>query len=126
MANLLLAKQSTNVGESVPIVGKYWVYNFVQRHEALQSRYNRKYNYQRKKCEDPTIIKEWFQLVQDTIVKYGIQAEDIYNFDEIGFQMGVISTAKVITASERAGQPVSVQPGNHEWVIVIESVSSSG
>jgi hypothetical protein len=29
MANLLLAKQSTNVGESVPTVGKCWVYNFV-------------------------------------------------------------------------------------------------
>ena len=30
MANLLLAKQLTNVGESVSTVGKYWVYNFVQ------------------------------------------------------------------------------------------------
>jgi hypothetical protein len=34
--------------------------------------------------------------------------EDIYNFDETGFQMGVISTAKVITRAERA-RPVSVQ-----------------
>ena len=25
--------------------------------------------------------------------------EDIYNFDETGFQMGVISTAKVITGA---------------------------
>jgi hypothetical protein len=51
--------------------------------------------------------------------------EDIYNFNKTGFQMGVISTAKVITGSERAGRPVSIQPGNREWVTVIESVSSS-
>jgi hypothetical protein len=39
--------------------------------------------------------------------------------------MGVISTAKVVTGSERAGRPVSIQPGNREWVTVIESVSST-
>jgi hypothetical protein len=33
---------------------------------------------------------------------------DIYNFDEIGFQMGVISTAKVITRAERSRRPISV------------------
>ena len=40
--------------------------------------------------------------------------------------MGVISTAKVITGSERAGRPVSIQPGNREWVTVIESIASNG
>ena len=40
--------------------------------------------------------------------------------------MGVISTAKVITGSKRAGQPVSVQPENREWVTVIKSVCADG
>lgn len=40
--------------------------------------------------------------------------------------MGVISTAKVITGSERASRPVSIQPGNREWVTAIESVLSTG
>jgi hypothetical protein len=39
--------------------------------------------------------------------------------------MGVILTAKVITGSERAGRPVSIQLGNREWVTVIKSISSS-
>jgi hypothetical protein len=34
--------------------------------------------------------------------------EDIYNFNKTGFQMGVISTVKVVTGSERAGRPVSI------------------
>lgn len=126
MANLLLQKRSDKNQDNPLTVGTRWVYNFVKRHNSLQSRYNRPYDYQRAKCEDPTVIRNWFQLVQNTIAKYGIQEEDIYNFDETGFQMGVITTAKVITSSERAAKPVCIQPGNREWVTAIECVSSNG
>ena len=110
----------------MPTVGKCWVRNFIQRHDTLRSRYNRKYDYQRAKCEDPTIICKWFQLIQDTIAKYGIHKEDIYNFNETGFQMGVIATAKVITGAERSNRPTTIQLGNREWVTVIESLCSRG
>lgn len=59
-----------------------------------------KYDYQHAKCEDPKLIKAWFTQVQETIEKYGILMEDIYNMDETGFQMGVASTAKVVCGSE--------------------------
>ena len=114
MANLLLQKRSDSNEDKTCTVGQQWPYNFVRRHNSLQSRYNRKYDYQRAKCEDPTVIREWFWLIQNTIAKYGIQDEDIYNFDETGFQMGVITTAKVITGSEQANRPVTIQPGNRE------------
>src|SRR5271165_1294210 len=88
MANLLLEKRSdSNLSQgsgSGSGVGKRWVTNLVRRHQALQTRYTCKYNYQRAKCEDPAIIRQWFHLVQNMIAKYGIQDEDIYNFDETG------------------------------------------
>ena len=62
--------------------------------------------------------------MKNIITKYRIQDKDIYNFNKIGFQIGVILTAKVITGSERASRLVSIQPGNREQVIAIESVSS--
>src|SRR5450432_3332707 len=112
MADLLLEKRSNSGSNSQ--VGQNWVYNFVQRHKALQTRYNRKYDYQRAKCEDPQVIRDWFRLVKNMIAKYGIEEQDIYNFDETGFQMGVISTAKVVTGAERSNRPVAIQPGNRE------------
>src|SRR5450432_3002439 len=124
MANLLLEKRSNSNSNSQ--VGKRWVINFVRRHKALQTRYNRKYDYQRAKCEDPQAIRDWFRLVKNIIAKYSIEEQDIYNFDEIGFQMGVISTAKVITGAERSNRPVAVQPGNREWVTAIDFISSAG
>ncbi len=33
------------------------------------------------------------------IAKYGIQPEDIYNFDETGFAMGIIATSKVLLSN---------------------------
>ena len=54
--------------------------------------------------EDLELVQKWFELVQDTQVKYDIASEDIYIYDEIGFQMGVISTARVITGSHRTNR----------------------
>src|SRR5450432_4626080 len=128
MANLLLEKRSNSNSNSNPNsqVGQRWVYNFVQRHQALQTRYNRKYDYQRAKYEDPKVIREWFQSIESTITEYGIQEEDIYNFDETGFQIGVISTTKVITSAERSNRPISIQPRNRKWVTAIDCISSTG
>ena len=103
MATLLLQKRSPN-----STIGVNWVYNFTKRQDALTSRYNCKYDYQRAQCEDPILLRDWFRLVQNTIAKYSIQVEDIYNFDKTGFQMGVIATAKVITGRERSNRPKTI------------------
>ncbi|SCO92492.1 related to transposase [Fusarium oxysporum] len=120
MANSLLADRNA------PPVGKRWAHNFVKRRPELKTRFFRKYDYQRAKCEDPTIILGWFRLVQNTIAKHGIQSEDIWNFDETGFMMGVISSGMVVTGSERLGRPKLVQPGNHEWITVIQAINAEG
>jgi hypothetical protein len=107
-------------------VGPRWAANFVRRHPELRTRFQRKYDYQRAKCEDPNVIRGWFELIKHTIAKYAIQESDIYNFDETGFMMGVISTGMVVTSSDGRKQAKKTQPGNREWVTVIQAVSSVG
>lgn len=122
MANLLLSDRKASDS-----VSDRWVSRFIERHGELKSKYNRKYDYQRTQCEVPEIMGRWFALVQDTIAKYGILEQDIYNFDETGFQMGVASTAKVVTGSHHSTSRVrALQPGNREWVTVIEAINASG
>jgi hypothetical protein len=120
MANRLLADRGASP------VGKCWASRFVKRQPELKTRFCRKYDYQRAKCEDPTIIRNWFRLVENTIAKYGITLADIYNFDETGFMMGVIASGMVITGAERRGNPKLVQPGNREWVTVIQAINAEG
>jgi hypothetical protein len=57
--------------------------------------------------------------VKNTVDKYGILLEDIYNFDETSFQMGQISASKVVTAIDRLGRLKQVKPTNTEWVTLI-------
>jgi hypothetical protein len=40
--------------------------------------------------------------------------------------MGIISSAIVVTSSEGHGRSKSVQPGNREWVTVIQAITAKG
>ncbi|KAF1926238.1 CENP-B protein, partial [Didymella exigua CBS 183.55] len=40
--------------------------------------------------------------------------------------IGVISSIKVITGAERRARPALVQPGDREWVTVIQSICAAG
>lgn len=66
MADLLLAER-----DALP-VGKNWTTNFIKRRTEIKTKFSRKYDYKRAQCEDPTIIGDWFKLIQNTIGKYGI------------------------------------------------------
>jgi DDE superfamily endonuclease len=123
MANLLLAKRGSSTFQPT---GEKWVYNFIKRHNQLKTRFSRRYDYQRAKNEDIKVIQGWFTLVQETIQQYGILSDDIYNFDETGFAMGLIATAKVVTRAEFYGRRSLLQPGNREWVTAIESINANG
>ena len=107
-------------------VGKHWASNFIRRQPELRTRWSRPYDYQRAKCEDPEIIRAWFELFRNTVAKHGILESDIWNFDETGFLMGQISSTLVVTSSEGRGKAKKIQPGNREWVTAIQAVRSDG
>jgi hypothetical protein len=120
MADRLLAERGASQ------VGRDWPKNFIKRSESLTTRFNRPYDRQRALCEDPQAIQTWFELVARIKAKYGICDEDTHNFDETGFMMGKILSRLVVTGSERRSQPKAIQPGNREWVTVIQGISAAG
>ena len=120
MADKLLRERSAKP------VGKNWVNNLVKRSPELQKRWTRPYDRQRAACEDPAVIQPWFTLVQSTKAKYGIIDKDTYNFDESGFLMGKISSQLVVTGSEKPGKRKKLQPGDREWVTLVQGVGATG
>ncbi|KAF4300733.1 hypothetical protein GTA08_BOTSDO06775 [Botryosphaeria dothidea] len=120
MANKLLAERAAGQ------VGTHWPRNFVGRTPQLKTQLNRPYDRQRALCEDPKVLGEWFKLVQRTKEKYGILDEDTHNFDETGFMMGKILAQLVVTGSERRNRPKAVQPGDREWVTIIQGINAAG
>ena len=126
MASLLLQSRGSSFSSTPPTVGENWPTEFIKRHPGLKSRFSRKYDYKRVENEDPATKIEWFKLVEKTIRENGILADDIYNFDESGFAMGINATTKVITQAFFHGRRGVLQAGNREWVIVIETICASG
>ena len=109
-----------------PPVGVNWANTFIKRTPRLQVKLGRTYESQRRLCECPKVIGAWFELVKNTINKYGILPQDIYNFDETGFQMGQISASKVVTDARKAGRPKQVKPTNTQWVTLIQGACADG
>lgn len=107
-------------------VGKHWAERFVTRSDNLKMAFNRAKDRQRILQENPDIIGTWFKLVKDTKAKYGVHEDDVHNFDETGFQMGIIGSMKVVTGAGRRARPELVQPGDREWVTVIQSICAAG
>jgi hypothetical protein len=124
MADALLAAR--NPGQPFQKTGKCWSKRFIKNEPRLAMKWNRKFPYQRARCEDPASYRRWFDRVTEMRVKYGILDEDTYNFDETGFMMGICSTSKVITSSDRCGKAITIQPGNRNWVTAIECISAAG
>lgn len=120
MANFILASQGRGR------VGGRWASRYIARQPELCTRFNRVYDYQRALCEDPELIKGWFRLLENMRAKYGVDDGDIYNFDETGFMMGVISSQLVVTSTDRQGRSKAIQPGNREWATAIVCVSGEG
>lgn len=122
MINILLFKRDTTEIQSID---QNWAYNFVKRRDELKTRFFRQYNYQRAKCENSKIIREWFDRVQITIMQHDIAYEDIYNFDETEYAMSLIVTAKMITRAELIDRSHLVQSDNRKWVTSIECINAT-
>lgn len=120
MANRLLSERDASH------VGVNWASNFVRRQPELKTRLSRPYDYQRALCEDPEKIQGWFERVQRVKHENNVHDDDIWNFDETGFLMGVIGPVLVVTSSDRRANTKLIQPGNREWVSVIQGVNSEG
>ena len=123
MANLVLVARG-----STPVisVGENWVTNFVKRHPILIISVLKTVQFQACALRRP---EDYWRLVfsrPKNDPSYGINPDDIYNFDETGFAMGLITTAKVITRREYYGRRALLQPGNRAWVTTIECINASG
>jgi hypothetical protein len=117
-AQLLLAK-----GDIQPL-GERWIYNFLNRHPELKARRSRALDQARKDAVDHNTLQHWFELYQTIKLAYNIADDDTYNMDEKGCIKGIGDNHKVIVPRDSL-EPTVVQPGNREWVSIIECISAN-
>ena len=101
MADVLLATRGQNPPPQP--VGKNRVSRFINTQPEFQTKWNHKFHSQYAKCEDLVTINTWFKRVKETRLAYSIFNKNTYNFNEIGFMMGVIVILKVVISSDIVG-----------------------
>jgi len=86
-ANQILQRNVLSVSKPAPRVGETWVYRFIQHlPDDLHLIKQKPIEKNRLGAEDIGILTHWFDLLEPYIA--WIPPKNIYNFDEIGFQLG--------------------------------------
>jgi Tc5 transposase DNA-binding domain len=69
-------------------LGKNWMTRFIQRLQPLGSGRSQPLSKDRIGSAIPSQIDGWFRHFEEVVQRLGVQPQDIWNMDEIGFQMG--------------------------------------
>jgi DDE superfamily endonuclease len=124
VANAILAEDYTN-NDHTPSVGKHWARRFLDRHPELHKAKQKPLELERKLAHDPNILSSWFRRFEQLREKYSVQKEDIWNFDETGFRIGVGKSQWIVTAS-RARRHYLPSDNSRDYVTAIEAISAGG
>ena len=110
--------------------GKSWPSRFVERHKLkLISRWTTGMDATRHKADSAFKYTLYFELLKRKIEQYSIDSRHIYNMDEKGFLMGVLSKSKRLFSRrqyERGKVRHILQDGNREWITTIACICADG
>lgn len=97
----------------------------LQRHPEYHRRRRRALDIERLQAHGKSAIEHWFQSYHDIIQRYGITPQDIWNFDETGFEIGGGKDQYIITREPKK-KIFSGANTNRESVTIIEAVNAMG
>src|SRR5215207_8478028 len=111
-------------------VGKHWVRRFIERHHhKIFSRWSTTIDRCRFQADSYEKYAMYFNLLASKIRQYSIDSRHIYNMDEKGFLIGILSKQKRIFDKATYGSKIgrsSIQDGNREWITVLACICADG
>ena len=125
-ANSILKRNHTDPSSPPPQVSKMWSYRFIKRLPQGFRRLKQKpLEKKRLESEDIGIMQTWFDRFEIIMKKHQIQPQDLYNFDEIGFQEGQGRAESVITQKPDLNGYIGANY-SRSLITVIECVAADG
>ena len=106
-------------------VGKSWVKRFKTRHSELKVKWSSTLEKCRAALLNPTLVNEYFDLLEDTIKTHNIPVKNIYNMDKKGIQLGIGQKVKAFVNHDQK-DVYSVEDGNCELITMMECVGTDG
>ena len=90
---------------------------FVKKMKSIEAK--------RQAAFDRPSIAQWFEKLRIALTRYGIQSDDIINFDETGYRIGAAGDQEIVTfhPDRRSTLPNDT---NHEHITLTETISAGG
>lgn len=106
-------------------VGRSWGTRFIKRHPDLKVRWTTGLEACRACTLNRHAVREFYDMLDETVKEFNIPSENIYNMDEKGIQMGI--GKRVAALVDRDQKDIyQVENGNCQLVTIIETVSADG
>jgi hypothetical protein len=123
--NEILYADHTDPKTPPPKVDMRWLKRWLDRNPEYRRRKIRAIELDRQQAHEPKVIQEWYDRLECVIQEKGIAVEDIWNFDETGFRIGIGKDQWIITR-EKMKKLFTPSNTNTEYVTLVEAISAGG
>ena len=120
----VIAQAMARQNEPNARLGVNWIYRFIGNRPGLRTGKNQPLAKSRIDAAIPCQIEGWFRHLSEVVLRLNIDPHDIWNMDEIGFQMSH-SQRESVVFDRRTRPPLSIASGSTGWVSAIEAISAS-
>jgi hypothetical protein len=107
-----------------------WISRFLKRNsDTLKSRWTTGIDRTRHQADTEDSYCTHFELLYSKILKYDVEAQNIYNMDKKGFLLGRTSRSKRVFSKqlwEQKKVTQALQDGNCEWITTMATICADG
>ncbi|KAF1928461.1 uncharacterized protein M421DRAFT_63035 [Didymella exigua CBS 183.55] len=111
---------------------KGWVDQYIQRHDVhLISRWTTIHSIDRSRHQADSLSKYslYFKLLRSKLSQYNIEPHNIYNMDEKGCMLGILTRLKRVFSRrlyEEGKIKAHIQDSNREWITLLACICAHG
>ena len=123
---LLQGRLGSNESTPPPPFSNAWSCRWLKRHSEFKKTKRKPIAAVRKNAEDSQVIKSHFHDFRAAIRRHGICREDIWNFDETGFRLGIARSDWVLISSDKnvSSRVLSKDPDNRENLTAVKCINA--
>lgn len=106
-------------------IGESWVHRFKTRHPELKMKWSTGLEKCRAQSLNEAAVSGFYDLLDELVTQYNVPAENIYNMDEKGIQLGMGKRVRAMVDRDQKCV-YQVEDGDRELVTVIECLAADG
>jgi hypothetical protein len=111
-------------------LGVHWVDRYIKRHQVdLISRWATGIDRSRHQADSQLKYSLYFELLRSKISQYDIEPCNMYNMDEKGCMLGILTRSKRVFSKrlyEEGKIKAHIQDGNREWITLLACICADG